>query len=79
MANPDNEQNKLMRARFEHMGAQQVRILLQNGGLSGNYDPLALEWLAEKDREVSALALVAQADMASAASGSPADLFKTAR
>ena len=44
-----------VRARMEEFGVAQMRLLLSNGGWAPSLHPAALEWLAEKDRELQRL------------------------
>lgn len=39
------------RARFEQLGPEQVRTMMQSGGILQHQYAFALEWLAEKDQD----------------------------
>jgi hypothetical protein len=63
----DPEFKKQIRAQLDEKGEPQVRILMQSGGLPTHLNPIALEWLKEKNQETERLSAASQAEMGSAA------------
>jgi hypothetical protein len=57
-----------MRQHFETVGIAAVRIQVTTGGFGPVVQPVAIEWLGQKEAELERLAADSQAEMAAAAS-----------
>ncbi len=64
----DPEFKNNIRAQLEKHGVEQVKILMHTGGWPHNLNPIALEWLKEKNQEAEHLTASSQAEMAETAS-----------
>jgi hypothetical protein len=73
------EQRTAWRAKFEAWGPDQLKTLMQTGGLPTTYNVIAIEWLAEKAQEKMRLQAASQTAMAATASRAAAAAEAQAR